>query len=96
MLRVSQCTIGPYGDKSLQRIDYTDIDYQMQKIQKYTKQQQQNAYKKLRYRRETAWCAVSAKTRVNVANMFDKLHLISPALGEWLFKVIQGHWKWHE
>jgi len=40
------------------------------------------SYKKLSYHRGTAWCAVSVKTVLNVTQIFVKLHLISPALGE--------------
>ena len=39
------------------------------------------------YRRGTARRAVSAETLRNVAQMFNR---------RMTFKVIQGHWKWHE
>jgi len=38
--------------------------------------------KKLSYRRGTTRRAVTVRTVLNVAQMFVKLHLISPALGE--------------
>ena len=51
--------------------------------------------KKLIYRRGTARRAVSVKTVLNVAQMFVEVHLIS-YITRMTFKVILGHWKWHE
>ena len=42
-----------------------------------------NPNKKLSYRQWTGWRAMSVKNVLNVTQMFVKLHLLSPSLGEW-------------
>jgi len=40
--------------------------------------------------------AMSVKTLLDVAQMFVELYLYFACIRRMTFKVIQGHWKWHE